>query len=57
MKIRSVKSSFIDMQDELDFAVKCLIGPTLKDKIFEILEIKKIKKIKDIIKNEFRPSK
>jgi hypothetical protein len=57
MKIRSVKVCFEDMQDELDFAAKCLVGPSLRDKIFEILEIKKIKKIKDILKNELRPSK
>ena len=54
MKINSVKIYFKDMLDELDFAVKCLIGPTLKDNVFELLELKRIKNVKKQIKNGLR---
>jgi len=54
MKIHSVKIHFKDMLDELDFAVKCLIGPTLRDTVFELLELKKIKNVKKQTKNGLR---
>jgi hypothetical protein len=54
MKIHPVKLYIKDMIDELDFAVKCLIGPTLKDTVFELLVLKKIKNIKKETKNGLR---
>ena len=45
------------MLDEVDFAAKCMLGPTLKEKIFEVLDIQKIKKIKELLNNEFRSIK
>jgi hypothetical protein len=54
MKITALKRCFEDMRDELEFELRCGIGPTLKDTISEVLEIKKIEKIKETIKNELR---
>jgi hypothetical protein len=54
MKIVSLKRCFEDMRDELEFDLRCEVGPTLKDTIAEVLELKKIEKIKDTIQNELR---